>query len=142
PAARTGAAVGLPSELPGSQLLLRTGVRQKTPAYTAAHLCAMAVLALVATCLGDKRDATATADFRTALEALPDQVAGVLAREDEVLPVAREATTRRVYAAGAGPNAVSATEAVIKVREAAYGWIDGLQPEPFGHGPMVPVNAV
>nr|PZN62266.1 MAG: hypothetical protein DIU58_12705 [Sphaerobacter thermophilus] len=131
----------LTAEHPGSQLVLRTVEREKSAAYTSSHLCAMTVLAQVATCLGDKRGATATADFRTALEALPDQVAGVLAREDEVLPVAREATTRRVYAAGAGPNAVSATEAVIKVREAAYGWIDGLPLEQFAHGPMVAVNA-
>ncbi len=57
------------------------------------------------------------------------------------VPVAREAVDRLVYATGAGPNAVTATEAVIKVREAAYGHIDALPVEQFLHGPMVGVNA-
>ena len=46
-----------------------------------------------------------------------------------------------MYAAGAGPNDATAREAVIKVREAAQGWIDGLPIEQFLHGPLVAVNA-
>ena len=106
----------LTAEHPGSQLILRTVEREKSAAYTSSHLCAMTVLAQVATCLGEKRGVSATVDFRTALQTLPDQVAEVLAREDEVLPVAREAATLRVYAAG-------------------------LPLEQFAHGPMVAVNA-
>ena len=66
------------------------------------------------------------AAFRSALEQLPAQVADALSREDDVVPIAQLAATRRVYAAGAGPNEATALEAVIKVREAAQGWIDGL----------------
>ncbi|MDI3342009.1 MAG: SIS domain-containing protein [Sphaerobacter sp.] len=144
-AAAAGATVisvgSLTAEHPGSQLVLRTVERERSAAFTSSHLCAMTVLAQVATNLGELRGTDATASFRPALEALPEQVAAVLAREDEVLPIAREAATRRVYAAGAGPNAVTATEAVIKVREAALGWIDGLPLEQFLHGPIVAVNA-
>jgi glucosamine--fructose-6-phosphate aminotransferase (isomerizing) len=46
-----------------------------------------------------------------------------------------------VYAVGAGPNEATALEAVIKVREAAQGWIDGLAIEQFLHGPLVATNA-
>jgi glucosamine--fructose-6-phosphate aminotransferase (isomerizing) len=42
---------------------------------------------------------------------------------------------------GAGPNEATALEAVIKVREAAQGWIDGLALEQFLHGPLVAANA-
>jgi glucosamine--fructose-6-phosphate aminotransferase (isomerizing) len=42
---------------------------------------------------------------------------------------------------GAGPNEATALEAVIKVREAAQGWIDGLATEQFLHGPLVAANA-
>jgi glucosamine--fructose-6-phosphate aminotransferase (isomerizing) len=91
--------------------------------------------------LGEARGARAVAGFRGALEALPGQIAGVLAREDEVLSISRLAAERRVYAAGAGPNEATALEAVIKVREAAYGWIDALALEQFMHGPIVAVNA-
>jgi glucosamine--fructose-6-phosphate aminotransferase (isomerizing) len=58
-----------------------------------------------------------------------------------VVPIAREAATRRIYAVGGGPNEATALEAVIKVREAAQGWIDGLPIEQFLHGPLVAVNA-
>ena len=46
-----------------------------------------------------------------------------------------------MYAAGAGPNAATALEAVIKAREAATGKIDALPLEQFLHGPLVTVDA-
>ncbi|HEV8308473.1 MAG TPA: SIS domain-containing protein [Methylomirabilota bacterium] len=131
----------LTAEHPGSQLVLRTVEREKSAAFTASHLAAMTVLAQVATTLGERRGVPGVAGFRDALGRLPDQVAEVLAREAEVLPVAREAVHRRVYAAGGGPNEATATEAVIKVREAAQGQIDALALEQFLHGPIVSVNA-
>jgi glutamine---fructose-6-phosphate transaminase (isomerizing) len=128
------------AEHPGSQLILRTIERERSAAYTSSHICAMAVLAQVAVELGEGRGAPGVTGFRSALEALPDQIADVLAREDDVLPVSHDAVERRIYASGAGPNEISAIEAVIKVREAAYGWIDALATEQFLHGPMVAVN--
>jgi len=80
-------------------------------------------------------------ELRQALAGIPAQVEAVLAREDEILDVSREAAARQVYAAGAGPNAATALEAVIKVREAATGKIDALPLEQFLHGPLVTVNA-
>lgn len=128
------------AEHPGSQLVLRTTERETSAAYTASHLAAMTVLAQVTAALGEQRGAPGVSGFGDALDALPEQVADILSREDEVLPVAREAVDRRVYATGAGPNEVSALEAVIKVREAAYGNIDGLALEQFLHGPIVAFN--
>ena len=126
---------------PGSALVLRTTARETSAAYTASHLAAMTVLAQVATAIGEEAGTAGVADFREALTALPDLVAGVLAREGEVMSVAAGAVGRRIYAAAAGPNEATALEAVIKVREAAYGWIDALALEQFLHGPMVAVNA-
>ncbi len=131
----------LTAEHPGSRLVLRTVEREKSAAFTASHLAAMTVLAQVATVVGEGRGAAGVDRFRAALGGLPDQVAAVLSREAEVVPVAGEAASGRVYAAGAGPNAATALEAVIKVREAAYGQIDALPLEQFLHGPMVAVNA-
>jgi glucosamine--fructose-6-phosphate aminotransferase (isomerizing) len=124
----------------GSLLTLRTTEREQSAAYTSSHLCAMAVLAQVATELGERREAPGIAGFREALEALPELVAGLLAREAEVAPIAAYAVDHRTYVAGAGPNEATALEAVIKVREAAYGQIDGLAAEQFLHGPMVAFN--
>jgi glucosamine--fructose-6-phosphate aminotransferase (isomerizing) len=144
-AAAAGATVisvgSLTAEHPGSQQVLRTVEREKSAAFTASHLAAMTVLAQISTELGERRRAAGATGLRAALGKLPDQVADVLAREGEILPVAREAAARRVYAAGAGPNAATALEAVIKVREAAQGWIDALALEQFLHGPIVSVNA-
>jgi glucosamine--fructose-6-phosphate aminotransferase (isomerizing) len=131
----------LTAEHAGSQQVLRTVEREKSAAFTASHLAAMTVLAQVATVLGERRRSAAAEGFRAALERLPDQLASILAREHEVEPIARDAATRRVYAVGAGPNEATALEAVIKVREAAQGWIDGLAIEQFLHGPLVAVNA-
>src|SRR5439155_5357669 len=98
----------LTAEHPDSQLVLRTVEREKSAAFTASHLAAQAVLAQVATELGERKGTAATAGFRAGLERLPQQVDEVLAREEEVAPVAREAVTRRIYAAGAGPNEATA----------------------------------
>lgn len=128
------------AEHPGSRIVLRTTERETSAAYTSSHLAAMTALAQVATQLGEQRKVEAVSGFREALTSLPDLVAGVLAREQEIEPIAREAASRRVYATGAGPNAVSAIELVIKAREAAHGHVDALPAEQFLHGPMVAVN--
>lgn len=127
------------AEHPGSALVLRTVEREKSAAYTSSHLTAQFALAQVATVLRERAGSDST-PFRPALERLPDLVAEVLSREDDVRPIAHAAVGSRIYATGAGPNEVAAIEAVIKVREAAYGWIDALPLEQFLHGPMVAVN--
>jgi glutamine---fructose-6-phosphate transaminase (isomerizing) len=130
----------LTAEHPGSRLVLRTVERERSAAFTASHSVAMFVLAQVATQLAGRKGMPVEAEFRRALEELPDQVASVLGREGEILDVSREAAVRPVYAAGAGPNAATALEAVIKVREAATGKIDALPLEQFLHGPLVTVE--
>ena len=129
----------LTAEHEGSQQVLRTVERERSAAFTASHVAAMFVLAQIATVLGESRNSAF--GFRGALEKLPDQVADVLSREGAIEPVGRDAATRRIYAVGGGPNEATALEAVIKVREAAQGWIDGLAIEQFLHGPLVAVNA-
>jgi glucosamine--fructose-6-phosphate aminotransferase (isomerizing) len=131
----------LTAEHAGSQQVLRTVERETSAAFTASHLAAMTVLAQVATALGESRNAPATRGFRASLQALPGQVREALAREDEVRAIAEEIANKRIYATGGGPSEASAIEAVIKVREAAQGWIDGLALEQFLHGPLVAVNA-
>lgn len=123
----------LTAEHPGSQLVLRTTEREKSAAFTSSHLTAMTVLAQIATALGGN----GVTGFRDALTQLPDQVREILSRQDQVLPIAKEAVNRQVYAIGAGPNELTATELVIKAREAAYGDVDALASEQFLHGPLI-----
>jgi glutamine---fructose-6-phosphate transaminase (isomerizing) len=138
----TAISVGsLTAEHRGSQLVLRTVERETSAAFTASHTAAMFVLAQVATALGEHDGMPGASERRRALAGLPAQVEDVLARQDEVQDVSREAAVRQVYAAGAGPNAATALEAVIKAREAATGKIDALPLEQFLHGPLVTIEA-
>ncbi|MGH7911034.1 MAG: SIS domain-containing protein [Candidatus Dormibacteraceae bacterium] len=130
----------LTAEHPGSPLVLRTVERETSAAYTASHTAAMFVLAQLATRLAGTTAPAQAPVYQRALEGVPDQVADVLRREAEIEPVARASARRLIYAAGAGPSAVSALEVVIKVREAARAHIDGLPLEQFLHGPLVVVN--
>ncbi|HKA10917.1 MAG TPA: SIS domain-containing protein [Candidatus Dormibacteraeota bacterium] len=138
----TAISVGsLTADHAGSQLVLRTVEREKSAAFTASHSAAMFVLGQVATVLGERNGMAVAGDFRRALEGVPGQVEAVLARQDEVLGVASLGAFRQVYAVGAGPNAATALEVVIKAREAATAKIDALPLEQFLHGPLVTVNA-
>lgn len=128
------------SDHPGSQKILRTIEREKSAAYTSSHLAAMTALAQLSIQLGSAWNASGIQGWKARLQELPDLVQSLLDRQHEVKSVAAQAISRRVYAAGAGPNEATALEAVIKVREAAYGWIDALAAEQFLHGPLIGVN--
>ncbi len=131
-------AIGSPTAVhPGAVLSLRTVDVEVSAAFTSSHLCAMTVIAQVATDLGERREAAGVAGFREALMALPDLVASVLSREAEIRPIAEYAVNHRVYAAGGGPNEATALEFVIKARESAYAQVDAMAAEQFLHGPMV-----
>ena len=128
------------AEHPGSELVLRTTERERSAAYTSSHLAAMTVMAQVAAELGELNGVATTQGFREALAEVPAQVQDILDREDEVRPISEACINRRIFATGAGPSEFSAIEAVIKVREAAYGNIDALELEQYLHGPMVSFN--
>ncbi len=125
-----------------ADLVLRTTPQERSAAYTTSHLGAMTVLAQIATALAARRGLACAAEWRTALDALPAQIEEVLGRETDVQQIADAivAAGRRVYCLGAGPSAVTATEAALKARETAYVTIDGMGIEQFLHGPMVTVN--
>jgi glucosamine--fructose-6-phosphate aminotransferase (isomerizing) len=127
------AVAGTSAEYAGVTTTLRTTQPEKAATYTTSHLCAMAIVAKVAAEMG--------ASFGDALERIPDQVEELLAREAEVWPVAGASAGKRIYAYGAGPNEATATEVMIKVREAAFQTIDGMAAEQFLHGPTVSFNA-
>ena len=133
---------GRDSQLPndGADLVLRTTVPETSAAYTASHLGAMAVLAQVAIALGERRGRPEATLWRATLHAIPEQIVDVLRREEAIRAIAEEIAERRIYCVGAGPNAVTATEAALKARETAYVTIDGMGIEQFLHGPIVTVN--
>jgi glucosamine--fructose-6-phosphate aminotransferase (isomerizing) len=131
---------GTEAEIEGADVVLRTTTREQSSSYTSSHLSAMATIAQMASELGALNGAAATMDFRRCLDEMPAQVEEVLARADDMEPFARRSANRVNYAVGGGPNEASAIEVVIKVREAAFGHIDGQGLEQYLHGPVCNLN--
>jgi glucosamine--fructose-6-phosphate aminotransferase (isomerizing) len=108
---------------------LETVAPEKSYAYTASHTAALARLAQIATALGAELGD---------LGAIPDAVARVIERAGPLLP---EPPQRLVELIGAGPNAWTAAEGALKIREASYVAAEGLSSEQFFHGPSVALDA-
>jgi glucosamine--fructose-6-phosphate aminotransferase (isomerizing) len=100
---------------------------ERSYAYTASHTGALLRLAQIAEALG--------ADLGD-LAAVPDAVAGVLDGPGPVVDPPR----RLIELIGAGPNAWSAQEGALKIREASYVAAEGLSSEQFLHGPSVALD--
>ncbi len=98
-------------------------------AFTASHTGALLRLAQIAEALGAQQLGD--------LARVPDAVARVL---DADAPVPAP-PARLVELIGAGPNAWTAQEGALKIREAAYVAAEGLASEQFLHGPSVALDA-
>jgi glucosamine--fructose-6-phosphate aminotransferase (isomerizing) len=96
-------------------------------AYTASHTAALMRLAQLAAALGGELGD---------LAAVPDAVARVLAADGPVV----DPPQRLLELIGAGPNAWTAQEGALKIREASYVATEGLSAEQFLHGPSVALD--
>jgi glutamine---fructose-6-phosphate transaminase (isomerizing) len=106
---------------------LETVAAEASYAYTVSHTGALVRLAQIATALGAELGP---------LDAVPDRVAAVLDRPGPLIDV----PDRLVELIGAGPNAWTAQEGALKIREAAYVAAEGLSSEQFFHGPSVALD--
>jgi glucosamine--fructose-6-phosphate aminotransferase (isomerizing) len=96
-------------------------------AYTASHTGALMRLAQIAEALGAE-----LGDLR----AVPDAVARVL----DAPGAGVDPPARLLELIGAGPNAWTAQEGALKIREASYVATEGLSCEQFLHGPSVALD--
>jgi glucosamine--fructose-6-phosphate aminotransferase (isomerizing) len=106
---------------------VETVASETSYAYTASHTGALLRLAQIAEALGARLGD---------LSAIPDAVARVLAAPGPVI----EPPARLVELIGAGPNAWTAQEGALKIRESAYVATEGLSSEQFLHGPSVALD--
>lgn len=106
---------------------LETVAPEASYAYTASHTGALLRLAQIATALGARLGP---------LDAVPDRVAAVLDLPGPLIGV----PDRLVELIGAGPNAWTAQEGALKIREASYVAAEGLSSEQFFHGPSVALD--
>ena len=107
---------------------LETVAPESSYTYTASHTGALLRLAQIATALGARLGA---------LDAIPERVAAVLDLSGPLIGV----PDRLVELIGAGPNAWTAQEGALKIREASYVAAEGLSSEQFFHGPSVALDA-
>ena len=106
---------------------VETVAAEQSYAYTVSHTGALLRLAQIATALGARLGD---------LAAVPDRVAAVLDAPGPLI----DPPQRLVELIGAGPNAWTAQEGALKIREASYVAAEGLSSEQFFHGPSVALD--
>ncbi len=141
-ALRRARAAGLPvvgiagqdASMEGVDALIRTVPQERSATHTASYTASLAALAMIAAAWGERTGA-AVDPLRAALVDLPDHIAAVLAYEDAVRPVAAALAERgRLVLMGAGPNAATAREGALKVKESSYLVAEGFELETALHG--------
>lgn len=129
------------SPMEGADVLIQTAPPETSSTHTASYTANLAALALIAIQVGDRTGA-AVADLREAVQRLPEHLSAMLAEEDAVRPVAEALAARgRLVLAGAGPNAVTAREGALKVKESSYLTAEGFELETILHGGLPAVEA-
>ena len=143
-ARRQGASTGIVTALGSdanvglADAVVRTCNPEVSSAFTVSHTTAMTVLAMLAARVGDSGNGPVASQFRDELARLPDLMAGALEQENAVREWASQSEgVERFYFAGWGPNASTAYEVALKMKEASYTTTEGVQLEQYLHGPFV-----
>jgi glucosamine--fructose-6-phosphate aminotransferase (isomerizing) len=132
---------GQGSPMEGPSVVIQTAPPETSATHTASYLGNLTALALIAAHVGARTGADVAA-LRAALVTLPESMAALLAREAEIEPVARALAERgRMILIGAGPNAVTAREGALKVKESSYLVAEGFAVETALHGGLQSLEA-
>ena len=131
--AKTGLLTGIGSdarrELAGA--VVETSFHDPSSAFTVSHTAAITALTMLAVELSSQ-------DTAETLAGLPELVQEALSSENTVKEwAAKSKDVERFYFAGTGPNASTAYEAALKMKEANYTTTEGLHLEQYLHGPFV-----
>ena len=131
---------GKNSQMQGPEIVIETVEQDPSSTHSISYIGALTRLGQIAARLAALLGHTQQAQrLEQGLAQIPSLMENILAREDEVRSVAREAVAQqqRIYFVGAGPNAVTATEGALKAKEAAYVTAEGFELEQAIHGPQV-----
>jgi glucosamine--fructose-6-phosphate aminotransferase (isomerizing) len=135
---------GKSSKMEGPDIVIETVEQDPSSTHSISYIGALTRLgqisARLAAALGHSQQAQR---LEHGLAQIPSLMEDILAREDEIRSVAREAVanSRRIYFVGAGPNALTASEGALKAKEAAYVTAEGFELEQAIHGPQVAFEA-
>ena len=110
---------------------------------TKTFTCTAVAFALLAIHLGRLRDLSGAHGERllTALEALPEQIAGLVAQEAQIEPVARAlAACHDVYFVGRAAGYPIALEGALKLKEVSYQHAEAYPASELKHGPLALID--
>jgi len=131
---------GKNTKMQGPDIVLETVEQDPSSTHSISYIGALTRLGQIAARLAALHgDAEQAQRLEQGLRQVPALMEDILAREDKVRSIAREAVAnqRRIYFIGAGPNAATAPEGALKAKEAAYVTTEGFELEQAIHGPQV-----
>jgi len=132
---------GRESPMAGPGVVVRTTPPETSSTHTQSYTGNLAAIALLACGLGSRRGQD-LGSLPTDLAAVPAHMESILRREDEIVPTAdRLAAIGRLVLAGAGPNAATAREGALKVKESSYLVAEGFELEMILHGGLQPLRS-
>ena len=121
--AHTIAVIGKGAAEPEADCVLRTCDEERADTHTVSYLCALAVLARLMATLGDDDS------LAHALELVPDAI-------ERTLTMPLPAVVSPILITGFATDAITATEAALKLKEGTRRWAEGMAVEQALHGPQ------
>ncbi len=135
---------GKGSQMRDVDIVLETVEQEVSSAHSISFTSTLTRLAQIAARLATLRGNMQVAQqIEQGLAFIPTFIEQVFLYEDTLRQVAHDvvAQQRRIFIAGAGPNAAIAPEGALKAKEAAYVTAEGLELEQAIHGPFVGFEA-
>lgn len=118
-------------------VLFEAAPQEQSATYTISYVGALAVLGALAGRIGAIRAGVTTLPDDVLAQQVPDALRAGLTVEARVAAFARaHARHRRIWLTGGGPSGVTAQEAALKIKEAAYIQAEGMPIEQLFHGPF------
>ena len=125
------------SRMHGDDIRVSTGPVEHSDTYTVSYLASLAALAAIAAETG-RVSKIAVNQLDASLSGLPDSIDVLLRKRLEVdlIAAAAAADRGRIILLGAGPNAVTAREGALKIKESSYLIAEGFELETAIHGAL------
>jgi glucosamine--fructose-6-phosphate aminotransferase (isomerizing) len=143
-----GVAAGIPvigitgqeSPMTGPNLVIATTPQEKSATHTASYTGNLAAIAAIAVALGEHHEVD-MASISAGLHRVPEAMESLLERENELRLIAKAlAGRKRLVLAGAGPNAVTAREGALKIKESCFITAEGFELETLLHGGLQAIH--
>lgn len=121
-----------------ANVIIRTSIPDQSSAFTISHTSALAGLAMLSAEVGASNGRGDALALQQELRRLPELLEAAFSHDSEIRLLAQSTKdSERFYFAGWGPNASTAYEVALKIKESSYLVTEGFQLEQYLHGPFV-----